>query len=164
METTFKTLEKKQSHAFGKDIYLLGQDAEGINYWLEAPKWDCGWYWGFGYIETYTINNSPEHSKDISSHQHAGEDFHARWFSEWNGSKPILVNRTFNENEGWEISELFKQFYFLRDAAEYFHRGKCNVANTTIELWANEDLVKEINEVRLPKVMNRIIEILTPVA
>ena len=37
-------------------FYLLGRDEEGINYWLEEPSWDCGWYWGFGYVETYTTN------------------------------------------------------------------------------------------------------------
>ena len=80
---------KVKSHAFGKDIYLLGQDEQGINYWLEAPKWDCIWYWGFGYIESFTNNKYPHLSKDISSHQHA-DKFLSKWFTSWNGSKPIL--------------------------------------------------------------------------
>jgi hypothetical protein len=46
-------LSKRKSHAFGKDIYLIGKDKSGTNYWLESPSWDCDWYWGFGYIETY---------------------------------------------------------------------------------------------------------------
>ena len=63
-------IAKKQSKAFGKDIYLLGEDQDGTKYWLEAPHFDCGWYWGFGYIETYTNNRRPDLAKDIASHQH----------------------------------------------------------------------------------------------
>ena len=64
------TLAKKQSKAFGKDIYLLGEDQDGIKYWLQSPSFDCGWYWGFGYIMTYTNNRRPDLAKDIDSHQH----------------------------------------------------------------------------------------------
>jgi hypothetical protein len=63
-------MNKKQSHAFGKDIYLLGKTTDGELIWLEAPSWDCGWYWGFGYVETYTNNRRPDLAKDISSHSH----------------------------------------------------------------------------------------------
>ena len=154
-------MKKQKSHAFGKDIYLLGADSEGIYYWLEAPSWDCGWYWGFGYIETYTNNEKPALSKDIDSHQHA-TDFISRWFTEWNGSKPILEVKTFDEKEGWELSELFKQFYFLREAAEMFGRGKANVAKTKIDAWKDPIKVKEINEVLIPMITKRVIEILTP--
>lgn len=160
---TEKTLEKTKKHAFDKDIYLLGQDAEGINYWLEAPSWDCNWYWGFGYIETYTNNTNPEKARDISSHSHAN-NFMSEYFTEWNGSKPILTLKTFTDSEGWEICELFEQFYFLQKAAENFGRGKCYCANTTVENWAKPELAKEINEKLIPMVTKRLLEILTPKA
>ncbi len=163
MTTTMQTkLDKKKSHAFGKDVYLLGQDIDGINYWLEAPKWDCGWYWGFGYIETYSNNNVPNRAKDIDSHSHAHK-FMSEYFTEWNGSKPILSNKTFNDSEGWELSELFEQFYFLRSAAENFGRGKCHTSDTKINTWKKPELVKEINDKLIPEVTARILEILTPI-
>lgn len=152
---------KSKSHAFNKDIYLLGIDEQGIKYWLESPTWDCGWYWGFGYIETYTNNRSPKSSRDISSHQHA-DKFLSEYFTSWNGSKPILKDSTFTNKEGWELSELFSQFYFLREAAEKFKNGKSNCANTTIKTWEKPNLVKEINEKLIPEVTKRILEILTP--
>jgi len=154
-------MKKKKTHAFGKDVFLLGEDEKGIWYWLEAPSWDCSWYWGFGYIETYTSNKSPGRSRDISSHSHA-DKFMSDYFIEWNGSKPCLVKRTFTEAEGWELSELFQQFYFLSDAAENFGRGKCHCAATKIKLWKKKALANEINKKILPTVMNRIMEILTP--
>lgn len=154
-------MKKRISKAFGKKVYLLGADEEGILYWLKEPSWDCGWYWGFGYIETYTNNNHPNRSLDINSHQHA-ENFMSKWFTEWNGSKPILKETVFNEKEGWELSELFEQFYFLQKAAEFFNMGKTNVANTTINKWKDVIKVAEINNKLIPMVTDRVLEILTP--
>lgn len=154
-------MEKQKSHAFNKDVYLLGKNSEGIYYWLESPTWDCNWYWGFGYIESYTNNKYPHLSRDIQSHQHA-DNFMSSWFIEWNGSKPILTERTFTDREGWELSELFEQFYFLKKAAENFGRGKCHCSDTTIDNWAKPELATEINKLIIPKVIARIIEILTP--
>jgi len=154
-------MKKEKLHVFGKDIFLLGKDEEGTKYWLEAPSWDCGWYWGFGYIETYTNNRSPQNSRDISSHQHA-DDFMSVWFTEWNNSKPKLAHKTFTDKEGWELSELFKQFYFLKDAAANFNRGKCHVASTKTKLWKKPQLTKEINDKLIPMITKRILEILTP--
>ena len=68
-------INKNKSHAFNKDIYLLGSDSDGIKYWLEAPSWDCDRYWGFGYVETYTNNENPSLSKDIKSHSHIESSF-----------------------------------------------------------------------------------------
>ena len=54
-----KKMKKEKRFAFGKNIYLLGSDKDGVKYWLEEASWDCGWYWGFGYVETYTNNSNP---------------------------------------------------------------------------------------------------------
>lgn len=155
-------MKKQTTLAFGKQkVFLLGEDEYGVKYWLKEASWDCSWYWGFGYIETYSSNNDPRNSIDINSHEHA-ENFYSNWFTQWNGSKPRLVETTFTEKEGWELSELFEQFYLLAKTAEYFGRGKSNVADTSIEAYKKPELVKQINEVRLPIIFNRIYEILTP--
>lgn len=191
-------MKKEKRHAFGKDIYLLGVDADGTRYWLEAPSWDCGWYWGFGYVEVYDYEERdyveceeyfkmkytgdddylnyeevdtnlyvkystipeedqvPKNATDICSHQHI-EKFYGKW---WSKSDSILTEVPFTDKEGWELSELFDQFYFLKEAAEMFGRGKAHTANTTINTWKKPDLVKEINEELIPMVTNRILEIL----
>ncbi len=63
-------MRKYVMHKFGKDCYLLGTDSDGIKYFLESGSFDCEWYWGFGYVETYTNNRIPHLSRDIASHQH----------------------------------------------------------------------------------------------
>jgi len=174
-------LNKEKSHAFRKDIYLLGEDKEGTKYWLESPTWDCDWYWGFGYVETYTNNKNPHIARDISSHQHIDSSFMGQ-MEKYDSKKgcfvkadyihniydaPLLDKTTFTENEGWKLSELFKQFYLLKDMAAYCHKKPvvgCNC--TTVHEVDNNDNVKgwydEINKVMIPKITNEILRILTP--
>jgi hypothetical protein len=154
-------MDKQKDKGGLKDVFLIGKDEDGIRYWLESPSWDCGWYWGFGYIETYESNRLPSKARDISSHQHA-DNFMSEFFTGCNGSEPILKETTFTEAEGWELSELFQQFYHLREQAEFYKNGKSNVADTAIKNWANPELVKKINEEMIPVVTGRIIEILSP--
>jgi hypothetical protein len=200
-----KIIKKQKSHAFGKDIYLIGVDEYKKKHWLEAPRWDCGWYWGFGYIETYTNNNNPSYSDDIESHQHWDTIFTERdtpmWivghserkiyddlsprvgFKDENGNNkpyylyhkdyhanpydnPYFEKITFNEKEGWELGELFAQFYFLKNCADKFKKGNAFISPNSVEHlelnWQKPELVKEINEILIPKISDRIIEILTP--
>lgn len=152
-------MNKEKSFAFGRDIYLLGQDEDGIYYWLEAPNWDCGWYWGFGYIETYTNNISPSHSKDISSHQHA--DNFINWWMTWNNNKYILKKTTFTEKEGWELTELFERFYMFSKIAEYYHRGGAGFTNLDDDKKDQKECDR-INKEEIPYITKRILDILTP--
>jgi len=145
-----KTIEKSLK---GSKPYL-GKDEFGIKYYLEKPSWDCKWYWCFGYIQGYE-------GVSYQSREHA-DKFMSEWFTEWNGSKPRLIERTFDDKEGWELCELFKQFYHLKEQAGFWGRGNMHCANTTIQSWKNKKLAKEINEKMLPVVIDRIMGILSP--
>lgn len=152
-------MEKQKSHAFRKDVYLLGIDSEWIRYWLESPTWDCDWYWGFWYIETYQSNKMPDKAKDIDSHQHAN-DFLGKWWHSWNGSVPILSETTFSNDEGWMITELFKRFYLFQELAWFYHSGGMNCIPSQSKI--NKQKWEEINKITLPEIMNEIISILSP--
>lgn len=162
-----KIILKQKSYAFGKNIYLIGQDEQGINYWLEAPQWDCGWYWGFGYIETYTKNNDPSNSRDISSHQHW-----SGFVGEQKGGKYIqniydnnnFVALTFDSKTGWILSELFQQFYTLQEFAECTHRNPFGCHLTTVDAGLGDmrEWSEKINKELIPKVTAKILELLTP--
>ena len=150
--------DKKMMYKFGKEAYLLGTDNEGTKYFLESARWDCGWYWGFGYIESYSNNNAPECSRDIASHEHA-TDFYSDWFG---GDNSRLVKTTFTESEGWELAELLKQFYTLGASAQMFERGGCHISTSkaTEKTIQSKYLAKKINEKILPVVFERIYKIL----
>ena len=152
-----KNLIKRIESAFGKDVYLLGEEKEGVQYWLEAPSWDCDWYWGFGYIETYTNNTQPQNSRDCSSHEHANGFM--SWVIGWNGKEPKLINTTFNNSEAWRLVELFKRFYMFKDLASYYHGGSCGVTGLGDDK-KNQLECDRINQIEIRYVMDEILNIL----
>ena len=107
------------NNVFGKNIYLLGQDKDGINYWLESPSWDCAWYWGFGYVETYTNNRNPAKAKDITLHTHLDSvmtlDMPGKlplWKKD--GYTPIHTSVFTNNVERLQFKQLVIEFYGLK--------------------------------------------------
>jgi hypothetical protein len=180
MKTTIskEVIDKMESKAFGKNVYLLGEDESGIRYWLESPKLDCGWYWGFGYVETYEGNVLPARAKDIDSHSHIDSSFMGS--SEYYDAEkrcfrkgeyihniydcPTFFKTTFTEKEGWTLSELFKTFYQLSKSAEMFGKGSSNLTNNPCQsIVENKEWAKHINEVMIPAITSQIIKMLTPV-
>ena len=174
METIIK---KRKSHKFGKDIYLLGTDAEGYTMWLESPQWDCDWYWGFGYVETYNRKN-PNISNDIQSHSHISGllgqqekyDYEKGCFVKTEFihnliDSPDFVDTTFNESESWQLTELFKQFYLLQEMAEFSHKTLpgCHITTSPVNHGDLKGWNDKINTVMIPMITAKIIEILTPV-
>lgn len=163
-------MKKKTTNAFGKKIYLLGKDVDDTMYWLEEPSWDCNWYWGFGYVETYTNNSCPDKARDIKSHQHIDSSFIGKVGE--NGEyiynifdTPLLKGgKTFTEDEGWELTELFSQFYTLSKAADLFYAEKGHVAPTAVKHDSEEckRMYNYINQTMMPAIFKRIDEILSP--
>ena len=156
-------MNKRVAKAFGKKIFLLGRNKYGENVWLEEARWRCDWYWGFGYLETYTNNNHPEKSRDISSHSH----FSGIWENDEHGKYVYHINDCMEETvlsdkEAWELSDLMKRFYAFKKVAEIYHHGNANYTSTT--RLDNKDLEaeKHINNTILPQIFNAIYEILSP--
>ena len=91
----------------------------------------------------------------------------SEFFIEWNGSKPRLEETTFSRSEGWELCELFKRFYNLRESADMFHKSSAHVSSSVLESISESEkedkiISDKINQVMIPKVTDRILEILTP--
>lgn len=178
MKTEKTIIDKQKSHAFRKDVYLLGTDQDGIKYWLESPSWDCGWYWGFGYVETYENNRNPDKANDINSHQHIDSTFMGQKYQyDWKTSQykkldyvhnlfdsPVLTSVTFTESEGWKLSELFNQFYLLKEMADFCHKDKpgCHTTTSPVDHGNLKEWSNQINTVMIPKITAEIISILSP--
>ena len=157
-------LTKRIEHAFGKDTMLIGLDQDSDLIWLEEPRWDCEWYWGFGYVETYTRQANPQLSRDITTHQH-GEGLLSK---QDNGDykhhiNEILKESVLSDDESWKVSDLMMSAYTLRKTAEVLAKGNSNLTSeahsvTLVDL----DIVKKINEVMLPAIFEQIRIIFTP--
>ena len=155
-------MKKKVSSAFGKKQYLLGVDKEGIYYWLEEASWDCEWYWGFGYIETFTNNKNPQLAKDINSHSHFDVMFFDKNRDGYTVFTEFFEDMTVSEKELWKLLELMKTFYILCEYSDCIHRGGANyTTNPIAEEIKSESEYDRINKVLIPKIMNEIYSILS---
>jgi len=155
-------MKKKVLSRHGKKIYLLGKDAEGINYWLEAPSWDCDWYWGFGYIETYTNNANPSIAKDITSHSHFDSMFLNRNKCAYDAFREFFKETPLTNAEIWELTDYMMTFYNLKSVAELFRTGYSHqTSRAKIDSLENQEQNDLVNKVWLPEVFKRIENILT---
>ena len=155
-------MNKKTTYAFSKKIYLLGADKEGVKYWLEAPSWDCGWYWGFGYVETYTNNNCPSKARDINSHQHFDSLFLNSNVCAFDAFKEFFKETTLSKDEIWMLLDYMKSFYALRETAETLGAGYSHMTERAkIEEVKNVEMTKEINEKILPAIFEKIDSLLS---
>jgi len=147
---------------FGIKPYSVFDDNLFIDYdSLKPLATVSGWYWGFGYIETYTNNNNPANSKDIESHQHYNslllhDGIHIL------SDIPELTDCPLTISEQWELSDLMKSFYTLRSAAETFHLGNSNMCVKHKLDLKDDDFARKINDEILPEIFDRIYEILSP--
>lgn len=154
-------LNKTKKFAFGKNIYLLGVDADGIYYWLESGKFECNWYWGFGYVETYTNNKNPNLARDITSHQHFDGLFFNKNKCCYDMFKEFFIDTPFTDNEIWKICELMKSFYIARQYSDMLHVGGAHyTTNPAKETIKNDVEYKRINNIVIPEILNKLYIIL----
>lgn len=171
-------LEKQVDTFKGKRQFLLAKDKDGIKYWLGEATWDCGWYWGFGYISTYERNRIPSNANDIDSHEHWDTSIIGKR-EEYNYEKSCFelsrdyihhinqnkkfVDTVLTDNESWELSELMKSFYILKETAEFYKNGSANITNNPCsKLLKNTKEYERINKILLPAIFEEIYKIITP--
>lgn len=156
--------KKKKTRAFGKDIYFLGQDERGTNYYLEAATWDCGWYWGGGYVKTYTNNNNPSIARDTRSYQRFDRLFFKGNKNGFDNFKEFFKVTPFNDSEIWKICELMKSFYIAQKYSDMLHTGGAHyTTNPAKENIQNVDEYQRINDKVIPAIMSELYKILEEV-
>ena len=155
-------MEKKVINKFGVH-YLLGKDKRGQYVYLEKESWDCGWYWGFGYLHTFTNNNNPTYSRDISMHTHfdsefmRGPEYTKKMFEEY------FEETVLTEDEMWILCDYMMTFYTLQKTAELFHRGySYQTSKAYMDCLKSEEQSDKINHTILPDLFKRIEDLLSP--
>lgn len=142
-------MEKQKSHAFGKDVYLLGKGKDGNNYWLEEGSWDCDWYWGFGYVETYGKDSSHQHFNGLFLKKNVADSLDS--FQNFFEETPL------SDKEIWTLLETMKSFYIAKEYAEMVHRGGSHISNNPVkDLIKNEEEYNRINKVVIPALMEEV--------
>lgn len=131
---------------YSKNTYLGIVNNEPI--YLKAPSWDCGWYWGFGYLGNANCHYHVDGlGKTINLHdgmvEHFGNSFVVR------------------PSDRWAFAELFKSFYVLKQTAEVLGRGGAHLTiNPCKDIIINKDEVERINKIVLPAIFDEIYNIL----
>lgn len=130
------------SHEFKKDV-LMGV-ADGQKEYLKAPSWDCGWYWGFGYLSNKNIHH---HIDSLNRNKNIFDAL-----KEYYGDTITL-----GEKDLWTFCELIQTFYTLKETAEVLGRGGSHyTTNPLAETIKNEIEVKRINEILMPLIFTEI--------
>lgn len=146
-------MKKKMVRVFGKEHYLLGNGHDGIYYYLQKENWDCGWYWGLGYVESFTNNSNPTASRDIASHSH----FDYMFFHEKNGYdnfKEFFQETPLSDKEIWTLCELMKSAYTLRNMADLTYRGGAHYTTNPCQGCLHDvEMNQKINDIMIPAVM-----------
>lgn len=149
-------MNKRKSHAFRKDTYLLGRGKDGDYYWLEQGKWDCDWYWGVGYVETYTNKQNPSIAKDIESHQHFDS-----LFPTYDAFNEFFEETVLNDKEVWKLLELMKSIYIARRYSDMLHIGGAHYStNPNKEDIKNDNEYNRINKIVIPKLLESVYSLL----
>ncbi len=156
-------MQRKVFEWNGKKYFLLGRGTDRENYYLEEAHWDCGWYWGLGYVETFTNRRCPHLSRDISSHQHFDGLFFngCRRKNGFDAFKDFFEETPFERDEIWKILELMKSAYIARTYADMLHiQGAHYTTNPAYECLANDEEYNRINQIVIPSLMKELYKIL----
>ncbi len=107
-----------------------------VTIYLEKHSWDCGWYWGFGYL-----GNKNRH-------------FHMHSMIPVKSSETHIAFETLGEEselkllpgiDGWKLMELFSRAYILKEYAEMRYTGSAHITSTEPNV-KNKEEAKKVNK------------------
>lgn len=150
-------MEKQIIKKFNKKYYLLGvRKGDNRKVWLEQANWDCEWYWGLGYVEVFNENYT-----DIQEHTHFDSLFFKKLAYCYEKFTEYFEETTLDDKEIWQLLENMKSLYILRQYSDFLHIGGANVTDSgNKELIKNEDEYKRINTLVIPKILDKVYEML----
>ena len=152
-------MEKKVVTVHGKKYYLLGVNKQGEHVYLMEASWDCDWYWGLGYVRTFTNDRCPQLSRDIRMHDHFDsmflkKDLHDSFLE-------YFTDTVLTDDEIWALLELMKSLYKLKEYSDFLHLGGAYVTKNPCENEIrNDEEYKRINQFVIPLLNNKVYELL----
>lgn len=136
--------------------FLLGTNKEGKKEYLIVASWDCGWYWGFGYVQSFERG-------DIYEHQHFDglflkNNIFDSFIERYGDTSPLSKDKI------WELLSFMKEFYIMNEYAELLKHGGY-ITSRAIGVMEeknkiqNEIEINRINNVLLPELFKKIYEL-----
>ena len=151
-------MNKEVRKVNGKYQLLLGI-RNGESYWLEKASWDCDWYWGIGYVESY--NGKGFSDKSWRGHTH----FDSLFFNGPSDYKTMFDNffdeTPFTDEEEWQILELMTSAYTCRRYSDMLYTGGSHITSRVrVDLIKNDAEYGRLNNVVIPSIMNEVYKLL----
>jgi hypothetical protein len=127
------------------DKIYLGKDRHGDSLWLEKHRWDCDWYWAFGYIG----------NKNLHTHISSMIDHPDQYEPRWTDVDFQFLSTWLNQSDWWVLRDLFISAYALKKAAEVYRHGghqtakaaPYRVTNKQRAAWINKDLKNVLDSI-----------------
>ena len=148
--------EKKEVQNFlsGKQ-FLLGRRLEdNKKIYLSAGSWDCNWYWGFGYLQSFNKLKT-----DINEHYHF--DSLLKEFG-LTGIEKHFKSFVLEDKEIWILADLMSSFYKLEEVVEIYYQGGSHYTDTSKILSLKDLKMYERINKDIEKVIKKAEELLTP--
>ena len=95
----------------GNNRFYLGINKFGEKTFLVKPSWDCGWYWGCGYLST------------ISSHSHWSGLSDGKNMNSFDAFNEEFQTTPLTEGQLWMLCDYLSSMYVLKDFASTIGRG-----------------------------------------
>ena len=95
------------------DKIFLGRMTDGERVSLERHKWDCGWYWAFGYIGNRNLHM---HISALIKHPEA-------YNPDWTDVSAQFSETWLTQTQWWILRDLFLSAYALKEAAGAYRYG-----------------------------------------
>ena len=111
----------------------------GDRIYLSKHSFDCGWYWGFGYIGNSNL------------HCHFNKSF----LSNSKYCDELFRIPRYTNNQWWVIRDLYIQAYALKDCAEIYTHGGRQISGDDTKIIQSNDKAKIIND-DLEKVLTKV--------
>lgn len=132
----------------GEKILLFRVDK--LRYYLRKPKFDCGWYWGLGYLTT-----------NRGSHLHFDTYFKNNPFY---NAYVDFDDTPFTQEEIYIITDYMRQLYRLREMADMLHLGNTHITSNAkvLEQFKEQNTAeyRRICNVLIPTVWNALVDVL----
>lgn len=147
---------------FNTKFYLGINQITKERIYLSSPSWDCGWYWGFGYLGNRDCHYHINGLKKSKKYNHDKKVWEYEFFNLYDGLKNHFGNSLqVRESHLWKFAELFETFYSLKKTAEILGRGGSHLtSNPCKDIIVNKEEVNRINEIVLPAIFDEIHNIL----
>ena len=134
--------------------FYLGENQEGLHVYLQKPSWDCGWYWGFGYVKEFRGKK-----QDYETHTHFDSLFLEH--NIFDSYKRYFKTSVLNDEKIWLLLGFMKEFYISKNYAELLQYGNYITSKAKNILddknkEANQKEAERINKVLLPELFEKI--------